>query len=429
MESIKYNKMRLILITGLCFFNLQLYAANKSDLPELTDLQRFSTVMEHIKNYYVNPISDGKLLDDAIRGMLAGLDPHSSYLDVEEFAELKAHTSGKFGGIGIELTVDDGAIKIVTALDDTPAFKAGLKANDMIIKIDETIMRGLSLKDCSNMIQGKPGSIVTLTIISPNSNEPKVVKITREIINVQSVKAKILEKNYLYVRIAQFQQNTTNELKQAIQNIKGNDLKGLILDLRNNPGGILEESAQTVSLFLNSNGLKHNGLIVYTKGRANQQITEKAKDKDITKGIHIVILVNEGSASAAEIVAGAMQDHKRAVIMGEKTFGKGSVQTVIPLKDQRGLKLTTALYYTPAGRLIQATGITPDITVSNVAINPSNETTISLKEAGLNKHLTNTTVPLTPVPKSENTNLLYSDYQLHEALQLLKALQIKTATE
>ncbi len=422
----------LFFLRCLCLFSLYIsptlaIETQTEALPALSDIQRFSTVMEHIKNYYVSPIKDTKLLDDAIRGMLSGLDPHSSYLDVDDFTELKANTSGKFSGIGIEMTLDDGLVKVVTALDDTPAHKAGIKANDVIIKINDTVIRGLTLKECLNLLRGKSGSMVTLTLIKPNATEPTVIKVAREIINVKSVKTKLIDRNYLYIRIAQFQNDTSAELKQTLLATPTKDIKGVILDLRNNPGGVLDASVQAVSLFLDKDALKYDRLVVYTKGRTNQQISEKATGHDLLHGKPMVVLVNEGSASAAEIVAGALQDHKRAIILGEKTFGKGSVQTVLPLKDHRGLKLTTALYYTPAGRSIQATGITPDVLVSNLTLpQGSKEPTLSIKESTLNKHIANTTTPKETQP--DNQELLYSDYQLHEALQLVKALQIKANT-
>jgi carboxyl-terminal processing protease len=436
-----------------------------SDKIPLADLQRFSTVMDNIKNYYVKPIDDATLFENAVRGMLTGLDPHSSYLDTEEFADLKQTTSGKFGGLGIEVTPEDGLIRIISPIDDTPAQRAGIQAGDLIIRLNDTPVKGLSLKEAIDMMRGEKGTQITLTVIRQNEPKPLVIPINRDIINVQSVKSKTLEDQYGYIRVSQFQSNSGDDLTHAIQALKkanGGKLKGLILDLRNNPGGILEASVQISDAFLDRDKLKYDAVIVYTKGRiSGSQIKEKAHAGDLLNGAPLVVLVNRGSASASEIVAGALQDHQRAVIMGTQTFGKGSVQTVIPLKDKRGLKLTTALYYTPAGRSIQAIGIKPDITVENIQI-PKGTTdeldALYVRESQLQGHFANGT------PKPENTNmnpntgtragtstdtsaqtgkksandktqatgktdktdqpLVNTDYQLYEALNVLKALSL-----
>lgn len=437
-----------------------------SDKIPLADLQRFSTVMDNIKNYYVKPIDDATLFENAVRGMLAGLDPHSSYLDTEEFADLKQTTSGKFGGLGIEVTPEEGLIRIISPIDDTPAQRAGIQAGDLIIRLNDTPVKGLSLKEAIDMMRGEKGTPITLTIIRQNEPKPLVFTINRDIINVQSVKSKTLEDQYGYIRISQFQSNSGDDLTHAIQALKktnGGKLKGLILDLRNNPGGILEASVQVSDAFLDRDKLKYDAVIVYTKGRiSGSQIKEKAHAGDLLNGAPLVVLVNRGSASASEIVAGALQDHQRAVIMGTQTFGKGSVQTVIPLKDKRGLKLTTALYYTPAGRSIQAIGIKPDITVDNIQI-PKGTTdeldALYVRESQLQGHFANGT----PKPETTNVNpntgarsgtntdtnaqtgnkksandkittagktdktdlpLVNTDYQLYEALNVLKALSL-----
>jgi carboxyl-terminal processing protease len=406
----------------------------------ITDLERFTTVIEHIKNYYVKPVEDSALFENAIRGMLAGLDPHSSYLDVEEFADLKASTSGKFGGLGIEVTLDDGLIKVISPIDGTPAAKAGLKTGDLIVRIDDTPIKELNLRDAVDRMRGKPGTDVYLTIVRQGESKPLKIKLTREVINVKSITSKIVDNDYAYIRISQFQNDTGNELTKELKNIlskTNGKLKGLVLDLRNNPGGVLDASVQVASAFLDKDKIGYDKVVVFTKGRLNSsQVKEKATGKDMLKGLPMIVLVNGGSASAAEIVAGALQDHKRAVILGTTTFGKASVQTVLPLKDKRGLKLTTALYYTPAGTSIQARGIVPDIMVENVTIpkqKPSDsDDLMSIHEADLDGHITTKPAADAVVKKSDSkddTVSIYKDYQLYEALNVLKAQQALVKTK
>ena len=426
------------------------YAADKhtatNKLP-IDDLQRFTTVLENIKNYYVNPIEDSVLFNNAIRGMLSGLDPHSAYLDKDEFADLKVSTTGKFGGLGIEVTLEDGFIRVITPIDDTPAKRAGVEAGDLIIRLNDTAIRGMPLRETVDLMRGKPGTSIELTILRKQSAKPLKITVIRDVINVQSVRHEILENNNAYLRISQFQNDTGEEVIRQLRTIKktvGNSLSGLILDLRNNPGGIFESSVAIANTFLDKDHLNYDGLIVYTKGRlAKSEIKEYAKGKDILNNLPIVVLINGGSASASEIVAGALQDHKRAIILGTKSFGKGSVQTVLPLKENRGLKLTTALYYTPAGRSIQATGITPDLLVENISVPIDNkeQDMASLKESDLQGHLlrnnaeadtdrrsnnnTDSTITIED-PKGSTKNkvpLINKDYQLHEALMVLKAMR------
>ena len=423
------------------------YAADKhtatNKLP-IDDLQRFTTVLENIKNYYVNPIEDSVLFNNAIRGMLSGLDPHSAYLDKDEFADLKVSTTGKFGGLGIEVTLEDGFIRVITPIDDTPAKRAGVEAGDLIIRLNDTAIRGMPLRETVDLMRGKPGTSIELTILRKQSAKPLKITVIRDVINVQSVRHEILENNNAYLRISQFQNDTGEEVIRQLRTIKktvGNSLSGLILDLRNNPGGIFESSVAIANTFLDKDHLNYDGLIVYTKGRlAKSEIKEYAKGKDILNNLPIVVLIN---ASASEIVAGALQDHKRAIILGTKSFGKGSVQTVLPLKENRGLKLTTALYYTPAGRSIQATGITPDLLVENISVPIDNkeQDMASLKESDLQGHLlrnnaeadtdrrsnnnTDSTITIED-PKGSTKNkvpLINKDYQLHEALMVLKAMR------
>ncbi|MGD0465080.1 MAG: S41 family peptidase [Gammaproteobacteria bacterium] len=416
--------------------------SNNSKLP-IDDLQRFSTVLENIKNYYVNPIDDHILFNNAIRGMLNGLDPHSSYLDKDEFTDLKVSTTGKFGGLGIEVTLEDGFIRVISPIDDTPAKKAGIEAGDLIIRLNDKAIRGMALREAVDLMRGKPGTTIELTILRKQSAKPLKITVARDIINVQSVRHSILDKNNAYLRISQFQNDTGDEVIRQIRAIKkavGNNLNGLILDLRNNPGGIFESSVTTVNAFLDKDRLKYDGLIVYTKGRiAKSEIKEYAKGKDILNNLPIVVLINGGSASASEIVAGALQDHKRAIILGTKSFGKGSVQTVLPLKDNRGLKLTTALYYTPSGRSIQATGITPDLLVENRTITTDNPEPdlISIKESDLQGHLllnnaeankpngiANDGESAKTAEQDATNSKINNDYQLFQGLMVLKSMNI-----
>jgi len=426
------NILSKFLVIALCSTPLYAVNAKKNEKLPLADLERFTTVIEHVNNYYVKQVDDSELFEDAIRGMLAGLDPHSAYLDPKEFAELKASTSGKFGGLGIEVTLEDGFIKIISPIDGSPAAKSGLESGDLIIRIDDTPVRDMTLTESVERMRGKPGTDIVLTVVRANENKPLKFSVTREIINVQSVKSKMLEDGYGYLRVSQFQNDTGPQVEKAIKQLikenKGN-LNGVVLDLRNNPGGVLEASVDTASAFLDKDKLNYDQVVVYTKGRlSSSQVQEKAKGKDVTKGAPLVVLVNGGSASASEIVAGALQDYKRAVVLGTDTFGKGSVQTVLPLKDKRGLKLTTALYYTPSGRSIQAEGIHPDIVVENISIPKQDDNTaedLMIHEADLAGHLENKTQDAKNGKEAdEDSELLYSDYQLYQALNTLKAQRV-----
>lgn len=422
------------------------YAVAAQEQLPLTDLDRFTTVIEHIKNYYVKNVEDSALFESAIRGMLAGLDPHSAYLDQEEFAELKASTSGKFGGLGIEVTLEDGFIKVISPIDGTPAAKAGMQPGDLIVRLDDIPVKDLSLSEAVDRMRGKPGTDIYLTVVRKNENKPLKLKLTRETINVQSVTSKMLEEGYAYIRISQFQNDTGNDVGREIKKLTNDSktkIKGLVLDLRNNPGGVLDASVTTASAFLDREKLPYDKVVVFTKGRiSGSQVKEKANGKDLLKGAPIIVLVNSGSASASEIVAGCLQDYKRAIILGTPTFGKASVQTVLPLKDQRGLKLTTALYYTPAGRSIQAKGIVPDIIVENMTIPKPKANTaedLLIHEADLEGHLEAKaqndtskveTAKVDPnkvkAPATEETSLMFTDYQLYQAVNALKAQQVLT---
>jgi len=357
-----------------------------NDKLPLKELRTFAEVFGRIKSDYVEAVDDKTLLQSAIRGMLAGLDPHSSYLDAEEYRDLQVGTSGEFGGLGIEVGMEDGFVKVIAPIDDTPAERAGLKAGDLIIRIDEKPVKGMSLNDAVNVMRGKPGTRINLTILREGDDRPFDVDLERDVIQVASVKSRTLEPGYGYVRISHFQSHTTEDLLSALNEIEkanGGSLKGLVLDLRNNPGGVLNSAVGVSDAFL------VGGVIVSTKGRVeDSQLEFKAGPDDVLEGAPIVVLVNAGSASASEIVAGALQDHKRAIIMGTPTFGKGSVQTIVPIDDITALKLTTARYYTPSGRSIQAHGIAPDIELPGGALSVAEETDMEpLKEADLRRHL------------------------------------------
>ena len=397
-----------------------------SPLP-LQELRTFSEVFGKIKSDYVEPTEDATLLDNAIRGMLTGLDPHSTYLDPEAFKELQVGTSGEFGGLGIEVGMEDGFVKVISPIDDTPAQRAGVAAGDLIIRIDETPVKGLSLNQAVKLMRGKPGTTIMLTIVREGEDKPLKIEITRDIIQVNSVKSRLLDPGYGYVRITQFQSKTGEDLVKAISKLKkenDGNLNGLILDLRNNPGGVLKAAVAVSDAFL------EKGLVVYTEGRAKDSRMEfKATPSDVIKGAPLVVLVNGGSASASEIVAGALQDHKRAIIMGSKTFGKGSVQTILPMQNGAALKLTTARYYTPSGRSIQAEGIEPDIPLEPLKVTKIDPSGFeSVKEANLAGHLENPNEPkgqqkVEPDHKDE-VSIADKDYQLYEALNLLKGLHI-----
>ena len=399
----------------------------KGRLP-LDELRAFTEVLQRIKSAYVEPVDDKTLLENAIRGMLDNLDPHSAYLQSEDFQNLEESTSGEFGGLGIEVGSEDGLIKVITPIDDTPAKRAGVQAGDLIIKLDDTPIRGLGLKKSVEMMRGEAGEPIKLTIIREGASQPLDIKVVRDIIKVDSVKQRVLEPGFGYIRISQFQVDTGKEVNEALEKLrkesKDSGLKGVVLDLRNNPGGVLQAAVEVSDVFLK------DGLIVYTKGRIpNSDMSYSANGKDSSTNIPLVVLINGGSASASEIVAGALQDHRRGIIIGTKSFGKGSVQTVLPLTtdSERGLKLTTALYYTPSGRSIQAEGIMPDINVDNASVTRVKENG-GYREANLKGHLDNETKPdaarKSTNKETEKLPLDVSDYQLNQALNILKSLHL-----
>ena len=417
-----------------------------SALP-LEELRTFTEIFAKIKNDYVEPIEDKELLEHAIRGMLAGLDPHSSYLVPEDYKQLQQGTSGEFGGLGIEVGMEDGFVKVISPIDDTPASRAGIEAGDLIIRLDETPVKGMTLGDAVKLMRGKPGSDIILTVVRSGREGPFKITITRDIIKVRSVRNRMLEDGYGYLRVTQFQSRTGEYLRDAINKLKeqasNGRLEGIVLDLRNNPGGVLSAAVSVSDAFLTY------GSIVYTDGRLDDsKLKFNAKPTDVIDGAPIVVLVNGGSASASEIVAGALQDHKRAVIMGEKTFGKGSVQTILPMENGSALKLTTARYFTPSGRSIQAEGIKPDIEVARLQVTrPETAVSLRIKERDLPKHLRGSeeqddkAAPAVPKDQehgqkesaedadnnkaaSSSEGLASRDYVLFEALNLLKGITI-----
>jgi len=394
---------------------------NEINLP-LSELRSFVEVYERISKNYVEPIDDKKLLEGAISGMLSNLDPHSAYLPPENFKKMEEHTTGDFGGLGMEVAMENGLIKIVSPIDDTPAKRAGILSGDLVIKLDDERVKGKTLMEAIKIMRGKPGTKIKLTILREGEGKPLVLELTRAIIKTTSVKQKLLTSNIGYVRISQFQLRTGGDLLKAISTLEEENkqpLNGLVLDLRNNPGGVLRAAVEVSDAFLG------DGLIVYTEGRnKNSKIIFEAKEGDVMKGLPIVVLINEGSASASEIVAGALQDHKRALIIGRESFGKGSVQTLMPLNNGGAIKVTTARYYTPNGHSIQAKGIVPDIVIDRVKIEKIKTTGFErIKEKDLDGHLENTeSVKVTSLKDKTVSELFDKDYELKEAYSLLKGM-------
>ncbi|MCK5002480.1 MAG: S41 family peptidase [Gammaproteobacteria bacterium] len=414
-------------ITGSVFANKQ----TANGLP-LNELRNLSDIFSRIKSDYVEDVEDKVLLENAIKGMLSGLDPHSTYLNADEYKELQIGTTGQFGGLGIQVGMEDGFVKVISPIDDTPAFHAGIESGDLIVRLDKKSVKGMSLNDAVKIMRGEPGSDIELTIVRKGEDKPLVIVVTRDIIKVASVKNRMLEPGFGYVRITNFQSKTPRDLLKAINSLKeefGNELNGLVLDLRNNPGGVLNAAADVSDMFINK------GKLVYTEGRIkNSKFEFNAKPGDVMNGAPIVVLINGGSASASEIVAGALQDHHRAVVMGSNSFGKGSVQTIQELRSGGAVKITTARYFTPSGRSIQGEGIAPDITLDNFKVTQVETNGIKrLKESDLDKHITNPDKTDKEIKqendaKEESENgkkvLAVEDYQLHEALVLLKGLSI-----
>jgi len=385
----------------------------------LKDLRLFTVIFEHIRNAYVEPISDEELLENAIKGMLQELDPHSSYLSAPAFSSLQESTQGEFSGVGLEIGTENGFIKVISPIDESPAYKAGIEAGDFVIELDGQSVRGLSVSEAAKLMRGKIGTSVVFTIMRQGIDEPFEVTLTREAIQLLSVRNRVIDGDYGYLRIAQFQANTGKDFKKSIERLykKQPNLKGIVLDLRNNPGGVLQASVDVVDAMVDE------GLIVYTEGRQSRNNqTYSATKGDLINGLPVVVLINAGSASASEIVAGALQDSQRAVIMGTRSFGKGSVQTIVPVDDNKAIKLTTARYFTPNGRSIQAQGIEPDIVVERATITKIQQRE-SIKESDLSGHLSNTADDKEPLEQA-SSDIEIDDNQLFEAVNLLKGLAI-----
>ncbi len=396
--------------------------AQQEPLPlPLDDVRLFTEALDRIRMAYVEEIDDRTLLENAIRGMLANLDPHSAFVDGRDFDTLQETTSGEFGGLGIEVGQESDYILVIAPIDDTPADRAGLRAGDLIIAIDQRPVRGMLPEEAANLMRGEPGTNVTLTI-AREGLDPFPVEITREVIAIRSVRSRWLEPGYAYVRIPLFQIDTGREFQREMAKLLAEETepKGLVLDLRNNPGGVLQATVDLVDTFIDS------GRVVYTQGRLREAATEYfASAETLAPDLPVVVLINGGSASAAEIVAGALQDHGRAVIMGTRSFGKGSVQSVLPLDGDRAIKLTTSLYYTPNGRSIQAEGIEPDIVVEEAFVTRRSRNVARFSEADLPRSLDNENPSgESPAPLASVSELLTSDYPLNEALNLLKGISI-----
>lgn len=390
----------------------------------LDEVRMFTEALDRIRRSYVEEVDDKTLLENAIRGMLSGLDPHSAYVVENEFDNLQESTSGEFGGLGIEVGREDGYIKVISPIDDTPADRAGIQAGDLIIQIDNQPTRQILPEQAADLMRGEPGTQITVTI-AREGREPFDVTITREVIAISSVRHRMLEPGYAYLRISQFRVNTANEMEEEIAEIyeENDEVKGIILDLRNNPGGVLQASVGVVDAFIDQ------GRIVYTEGRIEGNDMEfMATTNTVAPEVPVVVLINNGSASASEIVAGALQDHGRAIIMGTRSFGKGSVQTVMPLAEQRAIKLTTSLYFTPSGRSIQAQGIDPDIVVENAFVTRRSRSVAQVSESDLPNRLDNANDE-----EADNNDemadaiisaeeVLVTDYPLNEALNVLKGI-------
>lgn len=393
----------------------------------LEELRTFTEVFSRIQDGYVESIGDRELIENAIRGMLSGLDPHSSYLDPQEYDDLQAGTSGEFGGLGIEVGMENGFVKVIAPIDDTPADRAGVQAGDLIIRIDGQPVKGMSLNEAVTLMRGEPGSKITLTVVRDGREQPFDLTLERAVIQVESVKTRMLAPGFAYLRISQFQQRTGEDVLEAVDRLKreaDNDLQGMVLDLRNNPGGVLNAAVEVADAFIT------NGRIVSTRGRLERaEMSFSATPNDALGGAPLVVLVNGGSASASEIVAGALQDQGRAVVMGRKTFGKGSVQTILPLQDGAAIKLTTARYYTPDGRSIQAEGIVPDVPVAEVTVSEREDNgPRPLAEADLTRHLAGDGEQTDAERAAEEIRLVREDYALAQALNLLRGLDILART-
>ncbi|MBI5485508.1 MAG: S41 family peptidase [Deltaproteobacteria bacterium] len=428
----------LVAFLSVFIISSQRHSSAEGKGSDYESIELFTDVMAIIKKSYVEEVDTKKLVYGAINGMLTSLDPHSSFMPPDTYKEMKIDTKGTFGGLGIEISIKDGVLTVISPIEDTPAFKAGIKSGDQILKIDDKFTKDLNINDAVKRMRGLKGTKVTLTIMREGFDKPREFPLVRDIIQVKSVKSRLMEGGYAYVRIAQFQEKTDDDLSKALSSLseqnKG-ELKGLVLDMRNDPGGLLDQAVRVSDHFI-----PEGQMIVYTEGRekdSKMQFTAKKGSKE--PNYPIVVLINGGSASASEIVAGALQDHKRAIIMGTQSFGKGSVQTIIPLSDDSGLRLTTARYYTPKGRSIQAKGITPDIVVERVELpkEPAGKKdSLHLREKDLENHFESEgksesggkndekkeekSDKLSPKPEDN----LKNDYQVLRALDLLKGWEL-----
>lgn len=425
------SKINQLILLLLLFVN-NLDAAANQPTQQDSSLVRFNKSMGIIKEFYVNKLSDTKILDNAITGMISNLDPHSQYLKDSDYQDFLIESKGEFSGLGISVTPKNGSLLIISPLDQTPAEKAGIKAGDFLVAINGKSIREMSLSEVMNQVRGPQGSIVNLTILRKGNDHPLHFQLKREIIRIKNVRSKMLTDNFGYIRISQFQELTALAVKTAVKELQHqskNHLRGIILDLRNNPGGLVDEAIDTVQEFLDSKHIhKFRKLIVYAEGQSPQaKFTSYANKNDILANAPIVTIINNGSASAAEIVAGALKDYKRSLIVGQQSFGKGSIQTIIPLDMQHAIKLTTALYHTPSGQIIQNVGITPDIIINDFILqeknNPFAEVTIK-KELSLQNHLSITNQKLQQYQTTDqnDNSLAKEDYQLFAALKLLQAI-------
>jgi len=391
-----FKNMTMAMVLGLSLgvsliLSHQVLAKPESEEPlPLADIRLFTDVYARVKRDYVETVDDHKLIEGAIRGMIASLDPHSSFLGKDEFKELQIGTSGEFGGLGIEVGLDGGFIRVIAPIDDTPAYRAGIKAGDLIIQLGDTSVKGMSLSQAVKLMRGAAGTTLVLKVVRESEAAPIDIPVMRDVIRIKSVRNKLLDNDIGYIRVTSFQSKTTRNVSAAVDSLvakAGSDLRGVVLDLRNNPGGVLTGAVGVSDIFLDD-----GELIVYTEGRAaDAALKYSAGTPDKLQGLPVVILINGGSASASEIVAGALQDHKRATLVGSKSFGKGSVQTVLPLQEKAALKLTTARYFTPLGRSIQASGIVPDIAikVTNEMSGDVKKANKFVREADLEGHLEN----------------------------------------
>jgi carboxyl-terminal processing protease len=427
-QNITVLLLGLIAGTALSLGSGVMAQRDKSANLPTDELRTFTEVFDRIKQNYVEEVDDKTLIENAIRGMVSGLDPHSTYMDEKTYRALQEGTRGEFYGLGIEVGMEDGFVKVISPIEDTPAQRAGIKAGDLIIRLDQQPVKGLTLEQAVNLMRGKAGTSIELTIIREGVEKPLKITVTRAKIHTKSVKSELYDKKYGYIRITTFQTRTYADMAKEMKKLlkeSGGQLNGLVLDLRNNPGGVLRAAVDVSDAFIK------DGLIVYTEGRVDDaQMRYSATPDDVLNGAPMVVLVNGGSASASEIVSGALQDHKRAIIMGSPTFGKGSVQSILPLDNITALKLTTARYYTPSGRSIQAEGIVPDVVLDSVKVTPVDSNVERIKERDLSGHLENGDKEHANNQANGSlgaTTMASKDYPLFEALNLLKGLQMVKA--